>query len=120
VVDQAQSGIGTQPDASLTFSADLTDSATVTGVAPTGKVTFRLFSDDTCATQVYTEDVDLPAGSDNSKTVSTTAFQVTTAGTWYWTAVYGGDANNAGSTSACGAESVTITAPSFSTVPTAP
>jgi hypothetical protein len=120
VVDQAQSGIGTQPDAALTFSADLTDSATVTGVAPTGTVTFRLFSDDDCETEVYSEAVPLPAGTDNSKTVSTTAFEVTTAGTWYWTAVYGGDTNNAGSTSDCGAESVTITAPSFSTVPVAP
>jgi hypothetical protein len=120
VVDQAQSGISTQPDAALTFSADLTDSATVTGVAPTGTVTFRLFSDDNCETEVYSEAVPLPAGSDNSKTVSTTAFEVTTAGTWYWTAVYDGDTNNAGSPSACGAESVTITAPTFSTVPDAP
>jgi hypothetical protein len=121
-VIQEVSTIETQPDATLDFSATLTDSATVTGDAPTGTVQFRLFSDSACTNEVAAaaELVNLPAGTDNEKTVSTSGFEVLVAGTWYWTAVYSGDDGNEGSSSACGAESVTVVAPSYSTVPAQP
>jgi hypothetical protein len=119
---QEVSTISTQPNATLTFSASLTDSATVTGDAPTGTVQFRLFTDNACTAEVVAaaQLVALPAGTDNTKTVSTSGFNVTSAGTWYWTAVYSGDEGNEGSTSGCTAESVTVTAPTFSTVPAQP
>ena len=121
------STITTQPDATLTFSATLDDSATVAGNEPTGTVTFKLFTTNTagvCSGEIYSEVVNLPAGTDASKTVSTTdagtptgSNVVTTAGTWYWTADYSGDALNEPSSSDCGDESVTVVAPTFSTVP---
>jgi hypothetical protein len=40
-----------------------------------------------------------------------------TSTTYYWTADYSGDGENSESTSPCGAESVTVNPPSFSTVP---
>lgn len=82
------------------------DSATVTGgVSPGGNVTFRLYSDAQCTTEVFTSTNDLVSGSSTSS-----SFTPTAAGTYYWTAVYNGDANNYPATSPCNApnESVVI------------
>ncbi len=85
------------------------------GFNPTGSVTFRLFSDAGCNTQVFSSTNTVTAGS----ATSAPDFTPTAAGTYWWTAVYNGDANNTPVTSPCGApnESVTITkaTPSIST-----
>jgi hypothetical protein len=93
----------------------LKDTATLSGapIAPTGTVTFKLYSNITCTTAV--------TGVSGSGTVASSAASYTvawtpkTAGTYYWKATYGGDSNNAAVASTCG-EPVVITAqPTIST-----
>ena len=85
----------------------LTDTATVSGgLSPTGTVTFRLFSDAACTAQVFMSTNLISGG-----TATSGSFTPPSPGTYFWTAVYNGDANNIPATSACGApnESATIT-----------
>lgn len=85
----------------------VTDTATLSGGAdPTGSVTFRLFSDATCSTEVFTSTNPLVGSSATSDWFTPTA-----PGTYFWTAVYSGDAGNNPAASPCRArrESVTIT-----------
>ncbi|MDQ2825393.1 MAG: hypothetical protein M3Y04_00245, partial [Actinomycetota bacterium] len=80
--------------------------ATVSGgTSPTGSVTFQLFSDAGCATQVFTSTNALASG-----TATSDPFTPTAAGTYRFIASYSGDANNNPVTSRCGAanESVVI------------
>lgn len=67
-------------------------------------MTFRLFSNNTCTTQVFVSTRPVASG-----TATSDWFTPTALGT-YWTAVYGGDANNNGATSPCNApnESVVV------------
>ncbi len=88
------------------------DSATIAGATSTagGTITFSLYgpSDATCAgTPALTQSVGV-AG-DGTYSTSNTTFTASQVGTWRWKVVYGGDANNLGTTSACGVENFTIT-----------
>ncbi len=88
------------------------DSATIAGATSTagGTITFSLYgpSDATCAgTPALTQSVGV-AGNGTYSTSNTT-FTASQVGTWRWKVVYGGDANNLGTTSACGVENFTIT-----------
>src|SRR5439155_24218984 len=92
-------------------------SATVSGSAtPTGTVTFNLYgpADATCTgSVVFANTQPLSAGS------ATSADYVTTqAGTYHWAASYSGDANNAGVTSACANEAVTVAQTTTSVIAT--
>jgi YVTN family beta-propeller protein len=115
-ITNASPSISTQASAGGPVGTALTDSATVAGgSSPTGTVMFKLFSDTSCTTQVgATSTKTVSGGTATSDPITTTA-----PGTYYWTAVYSGDANNNGATGACQAanESVTITkaSPSIST-----
>jgi hypothetical protein len=103
-VGKATPTITTQASPGGPVGAVVTDTATLTGGAsPTGTVTFRLFSDSSCTSQVFTSTNAVPATSGT--------FTPAAPGTYYWIAVYSGDANNNGAPSPCGApnESVTIT-----------
>ena len=79
---------------------DLTDTATLSGATndASGKITFQLFSDANCETQV---------GSDVSTTVDgnddyvSPAIHVTTGGTYHWIANYSGDDNNSPTQNGC-------------------
>ncbi len=87
----------------------LNDTATLSGgSSPTGSVTFRLYapSDATCSlAPAYTH-------TDPTAPYATTpGFASNAAGTWHWTAVYAGDANNSPATSTCVAEPVVISQP---------
>jgi len=87
------------------------DDATITGATSTagGTVTFRLFApgDTTCSGTVqFTQTVNVSGNGTYSTTNST--FIASTSGTWRWKVVYSGDANNSGTTSACGVENFTI------------
>ncbi len=87
----------------------LKDTATLSGapIAPTGTVTFKLYSNSTCTTAVSgVSGSGTVAGSSASYTV---AWTPKAAGTYYWIANYGGDVNNAAVASTCG-EPVLITA----------
>jgi YVTN family beta-propeller protein len=94
-------------------SAVIRDTATLSGgVSPTGEILFRLFGPDdaSCsrpAVLTSTRPVN-GAGSYDSD-----SFIPTVGGTYRWTAVYSGDANNASVTSPCNApnESVTVEDP---------
>ena len=85
---------------------ELRASATLSGsYNPGGTITFTLYASDH-VTAVYSEQV----SANCNGTVSTTNGWVpTTAGTYYWTANYSGDANNASVTSGASDEPVIVT-----------
>ena len=105
-IGRATPTISTQASPGGLLGVPVRDVATLAGGHnPTGTVTFRLFSDPGCASQVFT--------STNAMTGTTATsgwFTPAAPGTYFWTAVYNGDANNNPATSACQApnESVTI------------
>jgi hypothetical protein len=99
--------ISTQASAGGPLGTTVHNVATVSGgSSPTGSVTFRLFSNANCTTEVFTSTNNLTGGTATSGNFTSTA-----PGTYFWTAVYNGDANNNTATSACGApnQSVVIT-----------
>lgn len=114
-IGRASPTITTQASAGGPIGSAVTDTATVSGgLNPTGTVAFRLFSNSTCTSQVFTSTNPLSGG-----TATSGSFTPGGAGTYFWTAVYNGDANNNSATSPCRApnESVTITkaSPTIST-----
>jgi hypothetical protein len=103
---------GGQTGTSITVPAGtaVTDAATLSGAntaTASGTVTYNVYSDSSCTT---------PAGAGGTETVtnglvpSSNAVTFTAAGTYYWTASYSGDDNNASSASGCGSEKVVVTA----------
>lgn len=103
---------------------NLSDTAVISGLVPdingnlpTGTVTFSLFvpNDANCAGAAFqSQTVNLT----NACTINGTSFLTTcatsstftanAAGTWHWTAVYGGNADNPSVSSACASEPVTV------------
>ncbi|MDQ6725598.1 MAG: Ig-like domain repeat protein [Actinomycetota bacterium] len=107
--------ISTQASAGNLLGAPARDVATIGGgSSPTGTVTFSLFPTSACTSSVFTSTNPLSGSSATSDW-----FTPATAGTYYWTAAYSGDASNNGVTSACNApnESVTL-APFAAPAPT--
>ena len=99
----------------LVGTTSVTDTATVSGgSSPNGDVTFRLFSDDACSSEVFSSTNALAGGSATSGSVTPTAH-----GTYYWIATYNGDANNEAVSGSCGdpGESVTILGLDFGDAP---
>jgi hypothetical protein len=87
------------------------DDATLSGLTSNagGTITFNLYSpsDATCSgVPAYTQTVNV-SGNGTYSTTNTT-FLAKDEGTWRWQVSYSGDANNTGSTSACGVERFTI------------
>ncbi len=87
------------------------DDATLSGLTSNGggTVTFNLYSpsDATCSgAPAYTQTVDVNGNGTYSTT--NTTFLAKDEGTWRWQVSYSGDANNEGSTSACGVEQFTL------------
>jgi hypothetical protein len=100
-----------QPAISTAQNLIPNDDATISGATASagGTITFSLFSpaDATCAgTPALTQTVNV-SGNGTYSTTNTT-FIASTEGTWRWQVVYSGDANNFGTTSACGVERFTI------------
>jgi hypothetical protein len=91
-------------------SVAINDTATLSGGASAGgSITFNLYDPshaDCSGTPAYTQTVTVTGNGSYATTNTTPA---TTAGTWSWTAVYSGDANNAGASSSCGKETVNVT-----------
>ena len=83
--------------------ADLTDTATLSNATDnaTGTITFRLYSNDTCTTQVGTDRTASVSG--NGTYSPATPIHVTAAGHYYWIANYGGDGNNNPTANGCNA-----------------
>ena len=89
----------------------LQDSATLAGTSSldgTGTITFKLFApgDSSCTAAVHTETV--TGVKSNGPFSTTTGYVANAVGTYQWTASFSGDGNNAGVTSACGAEAVSV------------
>jgi uncharacterized repeat protein (TIGR01451 family) len=81
----------------------LSDVAHLTGGTSTagGHITFMLFSDNACATQVG-GDVTTAVNGADGKDYASPSITVSAPGTYYWVANYGGDGNNAASSTVCG------------------
>jgi hypothetical protein len=108
---KASPAISTSPSAGgLVGSTRVTDTATLSGgSSPSGSITFNLYGPSATAgcsgTPVDTENA--AVNGDGSYTTPTGA-KPTQAGTYWWTASYGGDSANNPAASGCGDESVTI------------
>ena len=108
VVSKASPTITTTLSASTgVIGAAVHDSSVLTGVTANagGTVTYTVYTNDTCT---------LGAQDAGTKTVASgvvpdsNPITFNTAGTWYWQAVYSGDANNNGATSTCTSETLVI------------
>ncbi|GAA4493800.1 Calx-beta domain-containing protein [Actinoallomurus oryzae] len=108
VVVKATPGIATTPSGTVPAGGVVSDTATISGgYHPTGDVTFQLYApgDTTCTTPIATR-TDTLSGSGTAASGNVT---IGAAGTYRWTATYGGDADNNSVTSPCSAEQVTVT-----------
>jgi len=108
-VTKASPSITTTASASVPAGGKISDSATLSGgFKPTGTITFKLYGpgDTTCQTAIATS----TATVNGNGTYNSAVFTTVGAGTYNWTASYGGDVNNnsAGPT-ACGDEPVKVT-----------
>jgi hypothetical protein len=87
----------------------VTDQATLSGASAakaTGKVAYKLYSDNACTNEVTSAgEVEVSGGKAPASEKKTLP-----AGTYYWQASYSGDENNEKSVSTCGAEVETVTA----------
>lgn len=87
----------------------VTDQATVTGNdagQATGSITYSVYSDSSCKTLVAggtSQTINTPGSVPASAPVT-----LTTPGTYYWVASYGGDPGNNSSASSCGSEVETV------------
>ncbi len=93
---------------SITVGGTAFDTATLTGVTSTagGTVAYAYYTDSACTLNQVTAGTKTVTNgivpNSNTKTFNT-------VGTFYWQAVYSGDLNNAGSTSDCTTEVLTVT-----------
>ncbi|MGH9125183.1 MAG: beta strand repeat-containing protein [Acidimicrobiales bacterium] len=124
VVTPAAPTLVTHASSTVAAGGTIQDTATLSGGAsPMGTITITLFGPNNAAcTGTPIQSTTDPVNGDGDYT--STPFVVNAAGTYQYVAVYGGDANNAGATSACGAanESVVVTpaAPTIATQASAP
>ncbi len=92
------------------------DTATFQGamVAPTGSVTFTLYSDSSCQTAVLSGSGPIISSEGGSTASLSTSWTFTQTGSYYWVASYLGDSNNKSYTSPCqvASETVQVTAES--------
>ena len=104
--------ITTQASPNNLQGAVVSDTATVSGGAnPTGEVIFRLYSDPDCLNEVFTSTNPLVGGTATSDNFGPAP------GTYYWRAVYTGDANNNPAATPCGAPDETVVISPFAPPP---
>src|SRR5439155_1674191 len=93
-------GLTTAASGPVTIGQSITDTATLSGgTSPTGTITFNVFSDAGCLTASLSTSSAAVSGNGD---YSSATFTPTTAGTYYWTASYSGDTNNAAVATKCG------------------
>ncbi|MEO7761552.1 MAG: choice-of-anchor D domain-containing protein [Casimicrobiaceae bacterium] len=111
VVTKAVTSITTigNPTSGAVVGANLSDSGKLSGgFSPTGTINFTLYgpNDGTCSgPPAFTS---APVNVNGNGTYQSTAFTGAGVGTYTWIAMYSGDANNLGSTTACGDQLETI------------
>ena len=99
VVATASPAISTSAT-NATAGGSVSDTATLSGgTAPTGTITFQLFSDSDCTNQVGGDDV---VTVDGNGDYTSAAVTLNNAGSYFWIASYSGDANNDPVSGACG------------------
>jgi hypothetical protein len=128
-VTTATSSTTSAPSGAIVLGNTETDSATVTGsvsgVDPTGSVTFYECAPGTSpcnsTSGTLVDSVGLSGGS-NPDTVTSSSFLPTSAGSWSFAADYSGDTNYASSSDGSSDESFTVSAatPSITSAPTSP
>jgi Bacterial Ig-like domain (group 3) len=110
---KASPAIATQASPGNLLGAPVSDTAQVFGGnAPTGTVTFRLFSDATCTAEVFSSTAPLSGG-----TATSGQFTPTAPGTYHWTAAYSGDEDNNGAASPCNDANESVTIQPFQPAP---
>lgn len=101
---------------SVVVGSTVHDSATLSGATSNagGTVTYTVYSNNTCTAGAQSGGTKTVA---NGLVPDSDAITFNSVGDFFWQAVYSGDANNAGSTSACTSEHLTVTkaSPSIST-----
>ncbi len=107
-----------QPRLTTTATASgpsISDTGHLTGAtaAAGGTITFHLFSDAACMTEVKTGLS--PVSVNGNGNYNSGSFTPTAAGTYYWTASYSGDTNNFPVLTKCGEAGESVNAPSIST-----
>ena len=111
VITQNQPSIATSLSATtVNVNTAVHDSATLTGATATagGTVTYNVYAGTACTgTPVFTSTVNVA----NGVVPDSGSFTPTTAGTYNWQAVYSGDVGNAGATSPCQTEVLTVNQP---------
>jgi len=102
-ISNCPSGLTTTATASATVGGTISDTAHLTvGAGAGGTITFHLFSAAGCAAASEVNTGLTPVTVDGPNDYNSGNYTTTTIGTFYWTAVYSGDATNDGSSTACG------------------
>ncbi|MGH2686371.1 MAG: hypothetical protein ACRDJP_12975, partial [Actinomycetota bacterium] len=114
--------LDTTPDPTTGNIGDILDdtAALADGTAPTGSILFELFSpsDAECSGAPVFDETVTVNGNGNYSTTEDSDHVADAAGTWRWTASYGGDSGNNPAFSGCDDELVTITdEPTLGTTP---
>ncbi len=113
-VIKASPSLFTNPSGAGAVGGSLVDqAAVVSGDAPSGIVTFALFppSDPTCSGTPVVPPLEEPV-SDGLASTAVSPVVSDQLGTYHWTAVYSGDANNRAASSSCAEEAVRVVAAS--------
>ena len=108
VVGKASPTIATTLSASTGNIGDTVhDSATLTGASSNagGSVTYTVYTDNACSAGAQAAGTKTVT---NGVVPDSNGIQFNSAGTFYWQAVYSGDANNNGATSTCTSEQLVI------------
>jgi uncharacterized repeat protein (TIGR01451 family) len=107
-IAKASPAIGTTlSSSSVTVGDTVHDSAGLTGATSTagGTVAYTVYTNDTCSAGARTAGT---KGVTNGVVTDSDGLVFASAGTFYWQAVYSGDGNNNGATSACKSEILTV------------
>jgi hypothetical protein len=121
-ISKASPAIGTSPGAGGTVGAAVTDTATLAGGHnPTGTIEFTAYGPSATASCSTTAVFDKSVTVSGDGSYTSPSFTPAQAGTYWWSASYGGDANNTPIASGCDQEQVTLTkaAPAITTAPAA-
>jgi hypothetical protein len=102
VVNKKQPSVTTNAAGPVTIGSPISDTATLAGATSGagGTITFHLYSDSACANDVSTGLS--PVAVSGNRDYNSGNFTPSSAGTYYWTASYSGDANNKLAVTACG------------------
>jgi hypothetical protein len=100
VVNKAKPSISTSATAQVTIGQSISDTATLSGgVSPTGTITFHLYSDSSCQTEITTGLT--PVTVNGNGNYGSGDYTPTAVGTYHWIASYSGDAKNEAKSGSC-------------------